>query len=353
METCLEYDVVGLIFQYLNGLDLYNASKVCRSWFEIAQYILKGRKPTCISRKYDGRNLHSWNTVKNDIIDSCKVKPSIHMLLIASPYSQLQLEEQLKLYKGCICEYLPLNCYSISIQKYIFESNENTVTSMFFPEVPKIKISTITLNWHLMDKGIYCEELKCLIDEPRNADKLKNIFDSILNNDWSTESCLIIFYDCIKITIIHYLMQILNDWFPRKKVTIWGGLAYSLSVCNFVQTSRICQSLVDCTCILMTGTDMQSWTVVLKFRNDAKSLEEFKNIVQLKKHSVGFMASSYSNYYDEDEKTFKTYFPNIPLFTIYDSEPLTGEYFSDICPLKKQLSLSETNETTFMILTYN
>ncbi|KAI4498995.1 hypothetical protein M0802_005861 [Mischocyttarus mexicanus] len=252
MVPNLNKDELYIIFNLLNGLDLHNASLVCRG-------------PIFVVRNELEISSVDWKAIKREFIDSCKVNPSLHMLFFGSEYVKEPPIE-------CCCRHLPLNCASILIERSI--PDDHSISSIFFPDTPNMKVSTISLNNHPWDKGIYCEELKC---------------------------------------------------FQIKKTLIWGIEADYLAICNHVYNSRICRNKVDCIAVLLSGTDMQSWITKLDTTYDNESMiKEFKETIKLKKHAVGFLAC-HENHIEidyESQKLIQSYFPEIPIFTVSTSEAI-------------------------------
>lgn len=345
----LNRDELSIIFKFLNGFDLHNASLVCSFWSEIAKEENKRRGYPCEVKTEFNSCIDNWDTLKTQLIDCCQVKPSLHILFCGFGKTK-------QILKGCYCQYLPSNCISISLEHFFTWITDNSISSIFFPEIPNLQISTITFNKHPWNKGIYCEELKCLFDDSfSNADRLKTIFEPIINDDFPTSGCIVFIYEIANNCILK-LAQSLEKWFPNKKTSILGIGTDKLSICNSVYNSHICQHTVDCTAILLNGTDMQSWILILEndSHNDER-MEEFKGKINLKKHAIGFSASGYnSSYYFEcqQENLFNKYFPNVPIFQIYGDEAIARNDFKGLYTnLEDSYYMEET--AAFMLLTYN
>lgn len=157
MEIHLNYYVLRKIFKLLNGLDLHNASQVCRSWSEAANDEKKERGPMYIIKRRKKTTPHyNSEQIKKEIIECCQVKPSL-IMLVCVPYSNVIL-------RGCYCNFLPLECFFLSLEYNSMIKNiirpKKTVASMYFPEVPNIKVSALTLRKNLKRPEIYCEELQ-------------------------------------------------------------------------------------------------------------------------------------------------------------------------------------------------
>ncbi|XP_043499960.1 uncharacterized protein LOC122522746 [Polistes fuscatus] len=102
---------------------------------------------------------------------------------------------------------------------------------------------------------------------------------------------------------------------------------------------------------------MQSWILILENDSsyDEERMKEFKEKINLKKHTIGFGIHAYnSNYYFEcpERDLFHKYFPNVPILQLYGDEAmatneLKGLYgnFSDIYDMMQKAA--------YMLLTYN
>ncbi|XP_043504534.1 uncharacterized protein LOC122525678 [Polistes fuscatus] len=349
MTANLNRDELRIIFEFLNGIDLYNASQVCRLWSEIAKEESKRRGSSCLMKQQSSPCLDSWESWKTQFIDCCQVKPSLHMFYCGIEYEK-------KLPEGCYCESLPPNCISILLKHFFLWCTKTSISSIFFPEISNLQTSTITFNKHPWHKGIYCEELKCLFDNSlSNADQLKTVFEPIINDDFPTSGCIIFIYD-IATSCLSKLALSLQNWFPNGKTSILGLGLDELSICNSNYNSHVCQHSVDCVAILLNGTDMQSWILILEnYSHDEERMKEFKEKINLKKHTIGFgIHGDNSNYSFEcsEEDLFHKYFPNVPILQLYGNEAmatneLKGLYdnFSDRYDMMKT--------TAYMLLTYN
>lgn len=120
--------------------------------------------------------------------------------------------------------------------------------------------------------------------------------------------------------------------FPHKRIFICGGLVSHISVCNSVDNSRVCRNQAECVAILISGSEMQVWTVSLDEIYDnnldiENKLKNIKAIVKLKRHSIIFMFISEfcSSNLDNLELTLFEYFPRVPVVKYICNGAFAGE----------------------------
>lgn len=354
----LNYYVLRIIFQYLNGFDLHNASKVSRSWSEIANDEKQTRGPMCIIKSKDRKSDSiDYEVIQKEIIKCCKVKPSLSMLFI-------KIESKEDIAGKCYCKYLPFNWYSPVVGSYLPRTEKNTVLWMFFPEVPNIKITTLTFVPYklIWGNGIYCHEIKANFNLSfTNADRLKTVFESVYNFDQRTvdrKSCLILLCDRNGALITSNLENALRSWYPNKRLPVWGGIVDYLSICHHMPHTSVSNETMFCIAVLMSGEGLNTWSTFLYCNcNNQKKIERklksFKDRITLKKHSIGFMFNPHFRSYLSclESTTFKQIFPGVPLveysgigaFGGIDSEPYTR--------IINKLNLFD--KTAFMVITYD
>ncbi|XP_047364576.1 uncharacterized protein LOC124954941 isoform X2 [Vespa velutina] len=356
MEQNLNYYVLRIIFKYLNGQDLSNASQVCKSWLETAVDEKKRRGPSSNTKsKKEIKSYENWEDVKKETIEYFTLKPILCMFFTYAVKKDTHLQR-------CHCKYLPHNCYSVSVNTDSFLSEEEFLVSMCFPKLQNIQISTFTFNRHPWTMGIYCEELKTLFDNSfNNAEKLRTTIEGLFVNDCNnTTSCWIIlckiFYGpCIGFDLVEHFYK----WFPHKRIFVCGGIINHISVCNSEHNSRICRDQAECVAILISGTEMQIWTVSLDEMNDdvqsfEDKIEDIKQIVELKKHSIIFMfISEYcTTSLNNLELTVFEYFPRVPIVKYICHGAFGGENLDEKY-IQGCNNFENKDTSVFMILTYN
>ncbi|KAL2751087.1 F-box only protein 22-like isoform X1 [Vespula maculifrons] len=355
MEQNINYYVLRSIFEYLNGLDLSNASQVCKSWLEVAEDEKRRRGPSSVIRnRKEMKSYKNWDDIKKEMIECFAIKPALCMFSTNSAKKDSHLQR-------CHCKYLPYNCYTVSLDmENSLLGNENLV-AMYFPKIPNIQISTFTFNMHPWTMGIYCEELKTLFDNSlNNAEQLKTVIEASFDNDCHNTSCWILLCKIYYGTSIGFdLLEHFYKWFPRKRVSICGGIVNDLSVCNSVHNSRVCKNMAECVAILISGTKMQIWTVSLDEMNDNNKdiedkLKNIKEIVKLKKHSIIFMfISEYcSSDMDNLELIMFEYFPRVPVVKYFCNGAFAGENLNEKY-IQGCNDFENINTSVLMILTYD
>lgn len=356
MGMSLNYYVLRIIFQYLNGFDLFNASKVCRSWLEVADDEKQTRGPMCIIKTKDSK-LESidYEIILKENIKCCKVKPSLSMLFI-------KMKNKEDIAEKCYCKYLPFNWYSpVVVSSYLPAEEKNTVLCMFFPEVPNIKITTLTLVPYklIWGNGIYCHEIKTNFNFSfSNADRLKTVFESVFSFDQRTESCMILLCDRNGALITTNLENALRSWFPNKRLPVWGGIVDYLSICHHMPHTASSEATMSCIAVLISGEGLNTWSTFLYCNcNTQKQIEKtlkcFKDKITLKKHSIGFLFNpQFRNFLFCLESTiFKQIFPGVPLVEYSGIGAFGGNDGEPYTRIINKLNLFE--KTAFMVITYD
>ncbi|KAI4492654.1 hypothetical protein M0804_002445 [Polistes exclamans] len=349
----LNCDVIHIIFKYLNYYDLSSASQVCRSWSDVANHEKRTRGPSCfIRRAKDMKYItSSGNNFSKKLIDCVRIKPSISINFSVGNESFIS--------QGCHTGYLPYDCDLVSLNSYgTVINNEETqddndnIVCMLFPEVPNINVSMYTFNvynWK-RTKELY-------------SNKFKTMFQASNNEDCRKTKCMILLCDWNGRGIALNIMKALKNGLCNSKASIWGGIAKNLIVCATENDKRTCKKTSNCVAITIIGTKMKTWTILLDEKCDTKKLVEdklkaFKESVQLKRHSIGFMFACCLrglNMYEEpnvESTIFKELFPKVPLVGCFGN----GEFGKKIInekAKKKRFVLCNSVSTSFMILTYN
>lgn len=361
-KSCQEltYDVLCIIFKYLNGLDLNNASKVCRSWLEAANSEKRTRGPTCLMRNVkDWRYTPiGWEGVKRYSIECSQLKPSLALFFTVGHKSSLS--------ESCHCDDLPPNCHSVSLDTHGVvindtargEENSDHIVCMSLPDVPNIKTSILTFNLYDWKDGDLTKLTKFTYHK-----QLKAAFETSSDSDSRKASCLMLFCDWDGRKIALHLLKSLGHWVPETRPCIWGGIAKNLSVCNSVNNTRVCKNSANCIAIVLSGTKMRTWSILLDVYCDTQEkvedeLRTFKDRVRLKKHSMGFMFACRirgRDMFDENyvESTiFKQFFPEVPLVGCYGDGEF-GKKMLNETSKKKPKKWYTSMSTVFMILTYD
>ncbi|KAI4503410.1 hypothetical protein M0802_001632 [Mischocyttarus mexicanus] len=211
----------------------------------------------------------------------------------------------------------------------LLDSRSSTI--FFFPKVNNIKTSIVTFIQHIQFGKIYCEEVKTWFDGTlSNSAPVKSIFEPFFNRNRLKTSCLIIF--CISNnSIVKCLEVALKSWFPNSNISVWGGKILNISACFHCHNKHKCRRVPDCAAILITGTRMETYSILIDNINNTRldienKLKILKENVKLKKNSIGFMFSSKVpiESYELQSNIFKQFFPNMTLITYFGSEVFGG-----------------------------
>ncbi|KAI4483352.1 hypothetical protein M0802_013481 [Mischocyttarus mexicanus] len=349
----LTYDVLCIIFKHLNDLDLSKASLVCKSWFEIANHERRIRGPSCFKHSLLG-NIYTTSSCEDtdkEFIDYYEIGRSISF--------SFTVKSDLFVSEGCHGNYLPLNCDLISLNTYgTVINNEETqkenhdAVCMLFPAVRNISISTYCFNVYKWKRtrDLYLNRLREVIKLPDHHD------------DCHIASCLILLCDWSGRGIAFSLVKSLKNWFCNSKSTIWGGIAKDLSVCTFEKNTRVCNKKTNCVAITISGK-LKTWTILLDSECDTKEmvknkLQEFKESIQLKRHSVGFMYACCvrgRNMFEEpnvESTIFKELFPKVPLIGCFGDGEFGAKITNEMND-SKRIKWFHSVSTSFMIITYN
>ncbi|KAI4481054.1 hypothetical protein M0804_009680 [Polistes exclamans] len=318
MEIVLNEYILRNIFQYLNGADLCSVAQVNSNWNRAAKEEQRKRGPICSYKDYFMGLPKNWNDIKRDIIDKCPNKPMLHMAYTYAGFTD-------KFSNGCFCQFLPHDCQSISVETYSIRDEDNIINNMFLPNAANLTIDTLTFNVHAWDYGVYCDELNFIFDFYfKNAEPLRDVFDPVLNDDSNLNNCLILLYEETKEFIASNILRCLHEWYPNRISSIWGGLVKKLEICKKIEGFTLCTYGVDCIAIMISGSNMQTWNLVMDAKESSiesieKTFKDFSKEIKLKKHSIGLMFSSdYCDncYFNLEPPIFRQYFPNTPLFQI-------------------------------------
>ncbi|KAI4498977.1 hypothetical protein M0802_005843 [Mischocyttarus mexicanus] len=175
-------------------------------------------------------------------------------------------------------------------------------------------------------RGVCCTINDHLTGYPTNWDEVKtNIIDKC-----SVKPVLHMCYDCgglqgtfvgqTKEFIASNILRTLHKWYPRRVSSIWGGMVRKLTICK----NNICNYNIDCIAMLLSGTNMQTWTIVMDGKMASIEyieirLNELKKEITFKKHSMGLMFSGdyCDNFYlNLEPDIFMRLFPDTPLFQV-------------------------------------
>ncbi|XP_033225039.1 inactive pancreatic lipase-related protein 1-like [Belonocnema kinseyi] len=144
----LTYDVVRLIFKFLNGKDLSSAGSVCRCWRDAAINEFKTRGPSYLRTNVDTNNALSDHYMGSKIVDSLRIKPKLGIFFTGDVESSIF--DSLKV-SDCYCSQLPPSCDTLMLRTYgavldEIELDKNDIACVFVPIIPKMKIKTFSID---------------------------------------------------------------------------------------------------------------------------------------------------------------------------------------------------------------
>lgn len=333
MEQQICYDVLRIIFKYLESNDLYRASLVCRYWAKVASEENFARGPVCIlvERKYSVIN-YNWNLIKNDLITNLPIIPGFYVMITVQliiRHSRLD----------CHCKYLPRNCYSLLIEIFYPTTKRSITMNMSLPNSKRIQINTYTFLLQSKPKSVYCPELSfisgCIFRLPGY---MKTQFKDYFVVNSGMKSCMILFCDMNSICLLNSFIISIQKWFPNSKLSIWVGLTKGMSVCKTFHFQRKCRAIVSFISFFISSKNLQTWKITWPLfprnkENVKKKLEKWKQDIKLKKHCLAIFYFSGLNLKHTDWlecDLFSIIFPKVPYVYLYGHAVLMGEGFEGI-----------------------
>ncbi|EZA61162.1 hypothetical protein DMN91_005101 [Ooceraea biroi] len=354
LNVYLTYDVLRMLFQYLNGRDLSNAAMVCRSWSEAASNEHCTRGPVCFIGDYS-----ECSQVEHQIRD-LYIKPRLGILFMP------RIPENLK---GHIDRTVPSDCEIVILYvPGIIINNEEMedclypkVVCTFLPEIPNVSINTCQVIKLNSRKGYAAVE------------ELNKMISRVPKVNHETSTCLMLFCNDSAREIANVMISALKKSHDDKICSVWGGVVDI----SYVHNSD--WQVPYCIAVLISGA-IRTWSTIIDVKCNTKEvienrLKSFKDRIKLKKHSIGFMfvctarGSAMHGKENVESTIFKTLFPNVPLVGCFGDGEF-GKNTMDIDDAKEETSVNKQrnsgrnkhsrrkdvwyNEfsTVFMILTY-
>ncbi|CAK9830248.1 F-box only protein 22 [Anthophora retusa] len=337
-DRYLTYDVLRIIFKYLNGVELSNASMVCRSWLEVANDEKRTARGSILYFLQDMRSAEYFNT---QIVQKLLIKPTLG-LFFATPW-------RISGEKDCHCKVLPANCDVITMRTHGVIINDRElknglrdVVCTFLPDIPNVTIKTITFVGAVRSQTV-----------AQYLQQMKTVFNTSESN---SHKCLLLFCNGKGRALAKAVTAVLKQ--NNKKPSVWGGVVRDLLICNSKDaTHNRCAQYATCIGVTLVGL-VDSWSVVIDgcYRTK-KAVEErlksFRNHVSLRKHSMGFMFACHERgerMFCEDNvesSIFKNLFPEVPLVGCFGD----GE-FGNTTPNEEEEIWYNEISTVFLIVTY-
>ncbi|XP_003402478.1 F-box only protein 22-like [Bombus affinis] len=337
-DLYLTYDVLRLVFKYLNWVDLLNASMVCRSWLEVAndEKRTRGGPTTLINsgKKY----------IK--VIEKLRDKPALGLVFKGLHKRSIR--------QDCLCQVLPQSCEIVTLSTFgiLIENAEmervlQKRVYAFLPEIPDVTMKVITIASR-DDFTQYYQQMRL----------------AFVKYETNRSKCLLLFCNQAGRALAQRTARILQLCNGKVRPSVWGGVVKDLYVCNSKNLSHDerCFSYAFCVGIIIVG-EIDSWSIVMDDSCNTKELveqklESFKNDISLRKHSIGYMfaccerGTNMFNERDVESTIFKKLFPEVPLVGCFGD----GE-FGENTISSKSLNYTEDywyheRSTVFLIITY-
>ncbi|XP_012221754.1 F-box only protein 22-like [Linepithema humile] len=336
-NVCLTYDILRIVFRYLNGRDLSSVAMVCRSWLEAANNEKCLRGPYCFIEHYKPVDIcasHEKRLAQSlDYIKESTIKPSIGFFFLS-----LETPHDIK---SRICELLPKNCEAIMLftHSIILNNNEmehpypNMVCALL-PQIPNVKISVVKVTDRALGGDKYTEYMQMIEEASRQDDE---------------STCLMLFCNRYGHSMGSYMASLARLSNDERIISLWGGVVEEMQYVH-INNERFIEEESNvakpyCVALLLTGS-IQTWSIVVNRKCKTKEqveekLKLFKQQVKLQKHSVGFMFACVARgkymYHEENVEStiFKRLFPEVPLVGCFGN----GEFGKDSTVYNPELSV--------------
>ncbi|XP_003700790.2 F-box only protein 22-like [Megachile rotundata] len=355
----LIYDVLRLIFKYLNARELSNASMVCRSWSEAANNEKHTRGPMCLIESTTvPEDADYRKDIKIEIIKKLRIKPSLGLLFIPEVFIPCFTNTD------CYCKALPSNCSTITLVTHgiimddkEFEEDLEHFIGVFLPDLPNLRIKPISFT----DNVIY--DIDWLSEsQRRDIKKIKSVFNTPAKGR-GISKCLLLFCNWRGRRTALKVAYALRKCYKSNELPVWGGVAKYGNICNAKDSKSITFEVSFCTAIPLVGP-FDTWSLIIdKTHNTKERVEQrmklFRNRICLKRHSIGLMFACCArgkNMFQEsnvESSIFKKLFPTVPLAGCFgDGEFGTNKILNEP-PDNKRKSWYKEISTVFLIITYD
>ncbi|XP_018349703.1 PREDICTED: F-box only protein 22-like isoform X2 [Trachymyrmex septentrionalis] len=310
-STYLTYDILRIVFQYLNARDLARAARVCRSWLEAVNNEKWTRGPCCFIQLYEQLFVDFLN------VENLRIKPSAGFFFIPENTPR-DIEERIETLLPEHCETIILYSRSIIMDREMEDPFPNMVCA-FLPQIPNVRIKSFKV---AEDSSI------------QKTAEYQEIMNTIINRETSVsnhETCFMLFCNLEGRTTAKRWARAIQKSKENEIVSVWGGVLEDLYI-QHIENDRLYRrqtrhrivhrmDIPSCVAVLITGS-IQTWSIILQNRTKEQAearLKLFKNEVKLKKHSIGFMfmciarGNEMYNETNVESTIFKRLFPKVPL----------------------------------------
>lgn len=347
--------VFSIIFKYLNGMELFNASQVCRSWSKFAKTENEYRGLACFTVQTEySEFFQKYCTITKEIIQFLPTVPCFYMFFVAGNTSSL---DHFNKVSECACKYLPPYCYLILWHSNNPLNEKIALTGWSFPVSPNIQFKTYTFVKQYIKNCIYCPELNYVF-EPNLQPNFQDFF--IKSNH---TRCMIFLCQKEYINEGRDLLESLNNKFQKNTIFVWGGITNLMLICNSVNYTVKCKAYGCFLFTLINSTNMRinilNWNsrspkIAIKYK-----LAKLKLFMKLERYSICLMFCSgvrRKESYHEDRVLFKKFFPKVPLVQVTGDSSFGGIGIQNALRIlsedHQKRSIIPDDTTNVILLTY-
>ncbi|XP_051156081.1 F-box only protein 22-like isoform X2 [Leptopilina boulardi] len=340
----LTYDVLRIIFNFLNGKDLSAAAMVCRCWRDAAISEFKTRGPEYLCKSLEKNNAPCDNYLDKSIAKNLRIKPMLGLIFTGDVENRL-----FDSMKDCYCSQLPTSCETVMLRTCDTISSDlvlskNDAVCVFFPTISKVKVNTFSL-----------DDLNKL-EKDKVLDWIHSCSDFGSNEK---SKCIMVFSDCDGYKHAIKMLRTIKCKYPKQKLSLIGGIVKDIVYCKRTTDMEFCKKSSTVTVVTLSGPGIHTWSVIMpKKCYDEMEIEEklkvLRENIQLKKFTMGFIFSCVARLENKKMETrvFKKIFPEIPLAGGFGDGEFGENTIQTLSPKKGKASRSYEFSTVFMILTY-
>ncbi|XP_043482706.1 F-box only protein 22-like isoform X1 [Leptopilina heterotoma] len=345
----LTYDVLRIIFKFLNGKDLSAAAMVCRCWRDAAISELKTRGSEYLCKSLEKNNDSCDNYLDNRVVRNLRIKPMLGLIFTGDVENRIFDSVKEGSATDCYCSQLPTSCETVMLRTCETISSDlvlgkNDAVCVFFPTIPKVKVNTFSL------------------DDSSNLEKEK-VLDWIhsCSEFGSNEKskCIMVFSDCDGYKHAIKMLRTIKCKYPKQKLSLIGGIVKDIIYCKRTSEEKFCKKSSTVTVVTLSGPGIHTWSAIIpkKCYGEEEIEEKLKILrenVQLKKFTMGFIFSCVARLENKkmEMRVFKKIFPEIPIAGGFGDGEFGENTIQTLSPRKGKASRSYEFSTVFMILTY-
>ncbi|XP_014472002.1 PREDICTED: F-box only protein 22-like [Dinoponera quadriceps] len=362
----LTYDVLRLIFQFLSYRDLTNILPVSRSWSEAANKEMQTRYEPVTFIEHSNKIGKDLTNILEKVLE-LRIKPYISLYFISSKRNYLRMKRSFigdtfqEAYKDS--QFVMMSNAGIIIENSEIEGITEDIVCAFLPKIPNADMRTFQLEWFPDGQN------ESDITFRKWEEEFVGALEALPLPDAERSTCLILLCNSVQHVVHDYLCPFVRklNRYSNKISSLWGG--FVRGCCTYDRTHVLLESL-HCFGILITG-HIKTWSTILDDKCDTienveKHLRIWKENVQLRRHSIGYMFACHArgtSIYDRSDvesSIFKKLFPKLQLVGCFGDGEL-----GKVTPPKAQYNIPHPSDCTccnirniqystiFMILSYD